>query len=117
MAPSRRVLVGIPAVLTAIPPGRGLGSTTATRFPKYAAWAAPFSPAGPAPSTTRSYFAAMCASGSPSLASALAGQRSHARSRGVLEESAAHARREGADVKNWLPAVVRDLMLDALRDV
>ena len=34
--------------------GRGLGSTIATRLPKYAAWAAPFSPAGPAPTTTRS---------------------------------------------------------------
>ena len=46
MAPSRTVLVGMPAVLTAIPPGRGPGSTTTTRLPKYAAWAAPFSPAG-----------------------------------------------------------------------
>jgi hypothetical protein len=34
MAPSRSVFVGIPAVLTAIPPGRGLASTIATRLPK-----------------------------------------------------------------------------------
>src|SRR6516162_9653416 len=59
MAPSRTVLVGMPAVVTAIPPGRGQGSTRQTRFPKYAAWAAAFSPAGPAPITIRSYFAAI----------------------------------------------------------
>lgn len=29
-------------------------STIATRLPKYAAWTAPFSPAGPPPNTTRS---------------------------------------------------------------
>ncbi len=45
----------MPAVLTAMPPGRGLASTIATRLAKYAACAAPFSPAGPAPMTTRSY--------------------------------------------------------------
>ena len=118
MAPSRSVLVGIPAVLTAIPPGRGLGSTMATRFPKYAAWAAPFSPAGPAPITTRSYFDRHVrrlahqgwlplwpdigrAPGTP----------------GSSNSVAAHARREGADVNDRLPAVVRDLVLDALRDV
>src|SRR4029077_356771 len=117
MAPSRRVLVGIPAVLTAMPPGRGLGSTTATRFPKYAAWAAPFSPAGPAPSTTRSYFAAMRSTSSPGLASTVARQRPHAGTRRVLEEGAAHTRREGADVKNRLPAMVRYFVLDPLRYV
>jgi hypothetical protein len=53
-AVSRSVLVGMPAVLTAAPPGAPRRSTTATRFPKYAAWVAAFSPAGPAPMTTRS---------------------------------------------------------------
>src|SRR5260370_42671821 len=37
-----------------VPPGSGSRSTTATRLPKYAAWAAAFSPAGPEPTTTKS---------------------------------------------------------------
>src|SRR5262245_41067297 len=42
-------------VCTQAPPGAGSASTRATRFLKYAACAAPFSPAGPPPMTTRSY--------------------------------------------------------------
>src|SRR6476620_1326908 len=38
------------------PPGLGARSTMATRLPKYAACAAPFSPAGPVPITTMSKF-------------------------------------------------------------
>src|SRR5580658_10555981 len=41
------------APATMVPPGRSR-STTATRRPKYAAWAAAFSPAGPDPTTSRS---------------------------------------------------------------
>src|SRR3989337_1356034 len=53
-AASRRVFVGTPVLLAAEPPGSALRSTMATRLPKYAAWAPAFSPAGPAPITTRS---------------------------------------------------------------
>src|SRR5947199_8903367 len=42
---------------TIVPPGRRCRSTTATRLPQYAACAAAVSPAGPAPSTTRSQWA------------------------------------------------------------
>src|SRR5262245_38821014 len=42
-------------VLMPAPPRNGERSTSATRLPKYAAWTAPFSPAGPEPMTTRSY--------------------------------------------------------------
>ena len=45
-------------VLATAPPKAGAVSTSATRLPKYAAWAAPFSPAGPPPITIRSCFAA-----------------------------------------------------------
>src|SRR5689334_13085683 len=45
----------MPASLTAMPPGAGRRSTTATFFPNQAACVAAFSPAGPAPITTRSY--------------------------------------------------------------
>src|SRR5208282_4780832 len=107
----------MPSVVTAIPPGRRQGSTRQTRFPKYAAWAAPFSPAGPAPITIRSYFAAIREPGSPRLASALARQRPHARRRGIFEQRAAHARRKGADIHHRLPAEVRDLMLGVRRDM
>ena len=51
-AASRRVFDGTHALIAAAPPGRALRSTIATRLPKYAAWAAPFSPAGPVPMTT-----------------------------------------------------------------
>src|SRR5262249_40979678 len=54
-AVSRRVLDGTVPVLTAAPPRTASRSTSRTRLPKYAAWAAPFSPAGPDPITTRSY--------------------------------------------------------------
>src|ERR1700747_1846538 len=37
-----------------LPPGTPARSITATRLPKYAAWAPAFSPAGPHPITTRS---------------------------------------------------------------
>src|SRR5215475_11924020 len=114
MAPSRTVLVGIPPVLTAMPPGRGCGSTRQTRLPKYAAWAAPFSPAGPAPITTRSYFAGMRDARLPGLASALAGDRPCPRSGRILEERAAHARRKRAHIDHGVPAVIRDLVLGAL---
>ncbi len=53
-ADSRSVLDGMVPVLTAAPPGLGARSIRQTFFPKYAACAAPFSPAGPAPTTTRS---------------------------------------------------------------
>src|SRR5215510_10896015 len=117
MAPSRTVLVGIPPVLTAMPPGRGCGSTRQTRFPKYAACAAPFSPAGPAPITTRSYFAVMRDADLPGLTSALAGQRPCSRTRRVFEQRAAHARGERTHVHDRIPAVVRHLVLRPLRDV
>ena len=51
---SRSVFDGNVPVWTAAPPGSGSRSMRATRLPKYAAWAAPFSPAGPPPITTRS---------------------------------------------------------------
>src|ERR1700759_5533223 len=41
-------------VCTLAPPSAGAFSTSATFLPKYAAWAAPFSPAGAEPMTTRS---------------------------------------------------------------
>src|SRR5580658_1971348 len=41
-------------VLTQAPPRMSLHSMSATRLPKYAACAAPFSPAGPEPITIRS---------------------------------------------------------------
>src|SRR6266508_3600192 len=47
-------MVGTPALRTADPPGVAAWSTTATRLPKKAAWAAAFSPAGPAPITIMS---------------------------------------------------------------
>ena len=43
-----------PSKEIAAPPGSLAFSTTATRWPKYAACTAPFSPAGPEPRTTRS---------------------------------------------------------------
>ena len=52
-AASRMVLVDT-ALATMAPPGSGARSTTATRLPQYAAWAAAFSPVGPAPNTTMS---------------------------------------------------------------
>src|SRR5512144_2378097 len=104
----------MPPVLTAIPPGRGLGSTTTTRLPKNAAWAAPFSPAGPAPITTRSYGVATARL--PGLTAALAGDRPHASPAGVFEQRAAHARGERADVHHGFPAAVRHLVLGARRN-
>jgi hypothetical protein len=47
-------LLGI-VVLAAAPPKNEFFSTSATFFPKYAACAAPFSPAGPEPRTIRLY--------------------------------------------------------------
>src|SRR5262245_62872526 len=49
-------LPGTPVLATA-PPRAGACSTSATFLPKYAAFAAPFSPAGPEPITIRSYLA------------------------------------------------------------
>ena len=54
-ADSRRVLDGMVPVFTHAPPSSGSRSMSATRLPKYAACAAPFSPAGPEPITTKSY--------------------------------------------------------------
>src|SRR6476661_4755232 len=45
------------------PPGLGARSMMQTFLPKYAACAAPFSPAGPAPITTRSKCSMSCAWG------------------------------------------------------
>src|SRR5712691_3172554 len=56
-AVSLKVFVGTPALLTRVPPGAARRSTMATRLPKNAAWAAAFSPAGPAPITTMSKLA------------------------------------------------------------
>src|SRR4030095_16463882 len=111
MAPSRTVLVGMPAVLTAIPPGRGCGSTTQTRLPKYAACAAPFSPAGPAPIHTQSYFAATCGPDLPGVAATLARDGSRARSARVLEQRAAHAGRERAHIDDRIPNETRNLVI------
>ena len=44
----------VTALAAKAPPSAGDSSTTATLLPKYAAWAAAFSPAGPAPTTTMS---------------------------------------------------------------
>src|SRR5262244_3412830 len=117
MAPSRSVLVGMPAVVTAIPPGRGLSSTMPTRLPKYAARAAPFSPAGPAPITTRSYrdLTDAGSTGSPRLGAA-PGQRAGSRGAGIVEDRAANAGRERAHVHHRLPAAVADLMHHVLGD-
>src|SRR5262245_17744217 len=52
---SRSVFDGSVPVLAHAPPSSFCISTSATRLPKYAACAAPFSPAGPLPMTTRSY--------------------------------------------------------------
>src|SRR5438105_4324088 len=61
-ADSRSVFDGIVPVLTLAPPRTGSRSTMATRLPKYAACAAPFSPAGPEPMTMRSYIVLSAAS-------------------------------------------------------
>ncbi len=53
-AASRSVLDGSVPVWTPAPPTAGAFSMMATFFPKYAACAAPFSPAGPEPMTIRS---------------------------------------------------------------
>src|SRR5437588_6549257 len=60
-ADSRRVLEGMVPVLTEAPPRTTSRSIRATLLPKYAACAAPFSPAGPEPMTMRSYMAALVA--------------------------------------------------------
>ena len=53
---SRIVFEGSVPVFVQAPPRSGARlSTIATFFPKYAACAAPFSPAGPLPRTSRSY--------------------------------------------------------------
>src|SRR5207302_2684556 len=54
-ADSRSVFEGMVPVLTLAPPRTGSRSMMATRLPKYAACAAPFSPAGPEPITIKSY--------------------------------------------------------------
>ena len=51
---SRKVLLGIVPVSTHTPPTIRRRSTTATRFPNFAAWTAALCPAGPLPMHTRS---------------------------------------------------------------
>ncbi len=53
-AVSRSAFTGTPDTAIAEPPTSERRSTTATEWPKYAAWLAPLSPAGPEPITTRS---------------------------------------------------------------
>src|SRR5687767_7035898 len=72
-AVSRNVLEGTVPVFIPAPPGLGARSTTTTLFPKYAACAAPFSPPGPQPITTRSYLFALI--GSPEFITAEAQRR------------------------------------------
>jgi hypothetical protein len=52
---SRKVLDGIVPVSMQEPPTHRCRSTTATRFPSFAAWTAARCPAGPLPMQMRSY--------------------------------------------------------------
>jgi len=54
-AVSRSALEGIVPVLAEAPPGTASFSTSATFLPPFAAVIAPFSPAGPEPTTTSSW--------------------------------------------------------------